>query len=116
MGSSTNFFVPHTRGPTKTIAVTATTGATALTTTAGELYNYNVILTCVGTAGDVAFFELGASATTSASIAGNMAIMAGQTIVLEKGRATHIGAIASATKTLTLYATVGMGDPSISGA
>jgi len=45
-----------------------------------------------------------------------MAIMAGQTIVLEKGRATHIGAIASATKTLTLYATVGMGDPSISGA
>jgi hypothetical protein len=114
MGSSTNFFVPHTRGPTKTIAVTATTGATALTTTASELYNYNVILSCVGS--DPAFFELGASATTSATVAGSMAIMAGQTMVIEKGRATHIGAITSGTKTATLYVTVGMGDPSISGA
>tara|TARA_R100000306_G_C4340357_1_gene124909 strand:+ start:30 stop:383 length:354 start_codon:yes stop_codon:yes gene_type:complete len=114
MGITTNSFVPHTKACTVVQAVSSTIAHAALTTIPGDLYDFNVILTYFGTAGEPAFFSLG-SVAGSASANADMCILAGQTLVVERGRATHLNVIASADKTGVIYATTGLGDPQAAG-
>jgi hypothetical protein len=115
MGMTSNYFVPHTKACTKVQAVSGTIAHLALTSIPTEQYQYNLVLTYVGTAGEPAFFSLG-SVAGLASSTGDMCILAGQTLVVDRGNATHLNVIASATKTGVIYATTGMGDPFLSGA
>jgi len=112
MGMTQNHFVPHTKVCTKVAAVSGTIAHVTLTTIPTESYDYNLVLTYIGTAGEPAFFALG-SAEQLASANADMCILSGQTLVVERGRATHLNIIASATKTGVIYATTGMGDPHI---
>ena len=114
MGIVTNHFVPHTKACTVVQAVSGTIAHAALTTIPTESYDFNLVLTYVGTAGEPAFFSLG-SVAGLASANADMMIMAGQSLVVERGRATHLNVIASASKTGVIYATTGVGDPHISG-
>jgi len=104
-----NLFSPLPLKASQVMSVTATTSVIALTSVGA---NYQANLDVYNQGGDLVFINMGASATTSASVTGGMVIGAGQhTLLVRPPGPTWISAICSGGLTSELYVSTGFGTP-----